>query len=506
MNRQTKIIILIFCIIKLTLHLIADAHSGFQGDEFMHIETGKHLAWGYMEFPPLIAVFAFIQNLFHAHTVWVHHIFAHLASIGIMIYTAKTTIELGGKNKAVFLVLLAILIAPGFERSQQLFQPVVFSQFFWVLSFYYVTRFIKLKDRRSLWMLTLSCILGFLSKYDALFFIAGLPALLFIGSTRRALIKNKFWWNIMVALLCFLPNFLWQLANDFPVLQMFSRLYQTQLNEISRWTNARELLIDINPIVSILLFLPGIFYMFFSKNKSLLFPLALSISISFCFLLFQNGKAYYFFPLALVIIPFGAVFLEQVIIKRKKWAMYPITIIMPAGSILIPFGMPVYTFNHYLEKIYPFEKKQVEGGKFGIKFDEYYSAGKWKTTMQELKQVYDSLPPGERKNCLTWGKHYGQAGAINLFRDQYNIPQAFSYHGSFYSWTPTGQMPPTIIALSYRAGDFFQSYFGKVTLVRTIYNPYADHDEELDQYIYICREPKQDFDTLKELFKKRIFE
>jgi hypothetical protein len=43
-------------------------------------------------------------------------------------------------------------------------------------------------------------------------------------------------------------------------------------------------------------------------------------------------------------------------------------------------------------------------------------------------------------------------------------------------------------------------------LVRTIYNPYADNDEELYQRIYVCKTPKQDFDRMKELFKKRIFE
>src|SRR5829696_1739062 len=88
MNKQAKLIILIFCIVKLTLHLIADSHSGFQGDELLHIETGKHLAFGYMEFPPLIGLLAFIQNLFGSKAVYVHHLFAHLASLLIIIYVA----------------------------------------------------------------------------------------------------------------------------------------------------------------------------------------------------------------------------------------------------------------------------------------------------------------------------------------------------------------------------------------------------------------------------------
>ncbi len=53
MNKQTKLTILFFCILKLTLHLIADSHSGFQSDEFLFIELGRHPAFGHMELPPL---------------------------------------------------------------------------------------------------------------------------------------------------------------------------------------------------------------------------------------------------------------------------------------------------------------------------------------------------------------------------------------------------------------------------------------------------------------------
>ncbi len=506
MTRKTKTIIFFFCVLKLGLHLIADAHSGFQGDELLHIETGKHLAFGYMEFPPFLGLLSFLQNLFHSHSVFVYHIFPHIASILIMIFAAMTTLELGGKNKAVLLVMLAIIIAPGFGRSQQLFQPVVFSQLFWVLSFYYLVRFVKHLDRSSLWLLTLCCVLGFLFKYDAIFFITGLASLLFFSRTRNALIKNKFWWNILVAIVFFLPNLIWQVSNDFPALLMFNRLYETQLVEISKFTNIKNLLLAINPIVSLLLFLPGIYYMITSKKKSLILPLAIATTISFFFLLYENGKAYYFFPIALTVMPFGAIFLEQTILERKKWTIYPITILLLIGCALIPFGMPVYSFNRYLTKVYPFEKKEIEGGKYAVKFDEYLTKQKWQETMQELKSVYDSLPADQRKNCLIWGKHYGQAGAINLFRNQYGLPSAFSYHGSFYSWAPDGQMPGTIIVLSYRVGNFFQSFFEEVNIVRTIYNPYSANDEELYQYIYVCKKPKQNFDQMKSLFKTRIFE
>ncbi|PKP29588.1 MAG: hypothetical protein CVU00_14850 [Bacteroidetes bacterium HGW-Bacteroidetes-17] len=506
MNRNTRLIIFIFCILKLALHLIADSHSGFQGDELLHIETDKHLAFGYMEFPPLIGLLAFIQNLFGSNAVFIHHLFSHIAALLIIIYVAKTTVELGGKNKAVFLVLLAILIAPGFGRSQQLFQPVVFSQLFWVLAFYQLTRFVKYLDEKSLWFLTLFCTLSFLTKYDSIFFLFGLSSLLFFKKTRTALIAHKFWLNIIVFIFCILPNIIWQFSNGFPLLQMTERLYEMQLEKISRLDILANLVMAINPATSLLLVIPAIIYIIRVKDNSVIRIVSVAIGLSFLLLLYKNGKAYYFFPIILTILPFGALFWERIVLVKRKWIMYPITVLLILGAVLIPFGMPVYSFNRYLEKVYPHEKKDIEGGKYGVKYDEYYTQEKWETTMQAVQYVYNSLPNNEKENCLIWGKHYGQAGAVNLFGEAYNLPEAFSYHGSFFSWTPEGKMPETVIGLSYQVGDFFKSYFEEVTLVKSIYNPFADNEEELYQRIYICRKPKQDFEKMKRLFKNRIFE
>ena len=72
------------------------------------------------------------------------------------------------------------------------------------------------------------------------------------------------------------------------------------------------------------------------------------------------------------------------------------------------------------------------GGKYGIRYEDRYSKEKWKKTMIGLKSIFDNLSKSEQENCIIWRKHYKQAGAVNLFRKKYNLPTAFSYHGSFY--------------------------------------------------------------------------
>jgi len=173
------------------------------------------------------------------------------------------------------------------------------------------------------------------------------------------------------------------------------------------------------------------------------------------------------------------------------------------GLYLLPWGLMVLPLNSFIS-VYKLNKGKH---RFGIP-DEYYSESKWAKTLTAIKAVYDSLPAKEKQGCLIWGKHYSQAGAVNLLGSAYGLPKAFSYHGSFYLWAPGGQMPKTVIAFTNGEAtiDFFETYFNSVIAVKEVYNPYGDFDEDVFQTIYICKSPKQSFDELKVLFKKRVFE
>lgn len=80
-----------------------------------------------------------------------------------------------------------------------------------------------------------------------------------------------------------------------------------------------------------------------------------------------------------------------------------------------------------------------------------------------------------------------------------------------FIWTTdphAGTMPGTVIAFCYNdmGGDFFNPFFEEVIPVRKIYSDYATSEGWVVQTIFVCKKPKQSFDKMKELFKKRIFE
>lgn len=501
---KTNQLILLFCIVHLVLHLIADSSSGFSGDELLHIQTGNHPDIGYMEFPPVIGWLAFLQNQLGSSAVFVHHIFVHIASLLILIFSAAITIQLGGKTKAVFFVLLCLLISPGFGRTQQLFQPVVFSELCWVLGFYQLIRFIKKPDHRHLLYLTLTLAFGFLTKYDIVFLMAGLAGLFFFKKTSTFLFRITTVPYILLFLAIISPNVWWQYQHNFPMFQMFSRLYETQLDKLTFTDVISRLVIALNPL-TLFIWLGGAIFMFNKKDKEIFRPVAVTVTLSILLLAIGKSKDYYFFSPVIMLIVFGSIWLEKKVFCFRKWLFYPVTIVlMLSGILLIPWGIKVLPLQTFIATYHIKEKDGITPVHFG----EYYSNLLWDNTLTAISKVYDSLPANEQRNCLIWGKHYRQAGVAILYQNKYHLPAAFSYHGSFYTWAPAGKMPATIIAFSNgEAGiDFFQPYFDSVIAVATVHNPYAETEKDTWQTIYVCKNPRQDFATMNINFKERIFE
>jgi hypothetical protein len=382
----------------------------------------------------------------------------------------------------------------------------VFTQLFWVLSFYQLVRFNKTLAVKYLYYLTVACAFGFLTKYDSLFFIAGLLSLVFFARSRAAIFPGPFWKCIALFILIISPNLWWEYNHHFPVIQHFSQLYKTQLNDISPLKNFTDLVIALNPFTAII-WLGGLVFMFIAANKLLLRPIAISIVLSVCILAISKGKSYYFFPAMLTIIAIGSVWFEQRILAKRRWPLYPLVLVfILSGYVLIPYGLDVLPLTRFIK----FARIKKEDDRYKVHYQEYYSQQLWHNTLAAISRAYCSLPDSEKKDCLIWGKHYSQAGAVNLYRSNWKLPEAFSYHGSFYLWAPTGKMPSVIIAYNSDESGivFWQSFFDTVIPFEKIANPYADDSEDGRHYqtVYICRNPKQSFTGLKEIFKNRVFE
>ena len=103
---------------------------------------------------------------------------------------------------------------------------------------------------------------------------------------------------------------------------MFSRLYQTQLEQLTFANVIKELIISLNPLTAII-WIGGFIFMFNKKNREFYRPIAFPILLSIFVFAFSKSKAYYFYPVMITLLIFGSIWFEQKISAKRKWIIYP---------------------------------------------------------------------------------------------------------------------------------------------------------------------------------------
>jgi hypothetical protein len=183
-------IILVLSIIKLIVQWLGNRNYGFHRDELLHLSVSEHLDWGFMEFPPFIALIGKLSYWCFDYSLLGVRLFPTLAGIGILILCCLIAKELGGKSKAILLSGICILAFLPFYRNHTLFQPVAFDQLFWTLGFYFLVKFINSENKKFLFLLGLTLGLGLMNKYTMFVWAFGLFIGLFFLSERTTIQKQ----------------------------------------------------------------------------------------------------------------------------------------------------------------------------------------------------------------------------------------------------------------------------------------------------------------------------
>src|SRR5690349_9144586 len=100
MQRSNRLLY-ILAFVKLVLpYLLQNSMYELHRDEFLYLAEGKHLAWGYMEVPPLLSIFAWLTTLLGNSVFWIKF-WSSLFGALTFIVTGKIVLSLGGKSYAL---------------------------------------------------------------------------------------------------------------------------------------------------------------------------------------------------------------------------------------------------------------------------------------------------------------------------------------------------------------------------------------------------------------------
>src|SRR5215475_13069063 len=93
---------LLLCIsaFKLLVHLYAGRHYGYFVDELYYLACSRHLDWGYVDQPPLIAAVTWAVRTLLGDTLPAIRLLPAMAGAGGVILTGLIVRELGGRRLA----------------------------------------------------------------------------------------------------------------------------------------------------------------------------------------------------------------------------------------------------------------------------------------------------------------------------------------------------------------------------------------------------------------------
>jgi hypothetical protein len=490
------------------LQFLGAGRYGFFRDELYYIACSRHLAWGYIDQPPLIAGIAGVSRHLFGDSLAGYRVLPILAGAATIFVTGLLTRELGGGRWAQILAAVAILFAPlslalGGALTMNAFEPLI-----WLLCAWLAVRIVNGAPER-LWLLFGAIAgVGLENKHTMLVFGFSLVAgLLFAHPSRpdnSSVFRSKWiWLGGLVALALFLPNLIWEGAHGWPQIDVVRNAQQLKNVHISPLRFLAEQILFTHPF-ALPLWLAGLYWCFFAREGKRFRFLGWTYVIVFAIFIAFDGKTYYALPVYPFLAAAGGVAVEQFAgsLGTRRLPLAYLAVLVLGGLITLPFGvplLPVETFLQYSRAI-PYAR--------GVKTERDATAGLpqfyadmfgWEQTAQVVASVYQSLPKAEQANCAILAGNYGEAGAIDLYGRKLGLPPAISGHNNYYLWGPRGYSGSCVILFGERAKEY-KNLFGQVVRAAAIVNPHAMPSEQ-NINVYICREPHASLQILWPQFK-----
>jgi hypothetical protein len=473
------------------VHLLTANRYGYFRDELYYAACGQHLAWGYVDHAPLVAVICWFARRLLGDSLYALRLFPALSAAAKVLLTGWMVREFGGRRFAYLLAAAAVFFCPIYLTMDSFLSMNSFEPLFWMGCVAIAMRTAKGGSPR-LWLLFgVIAGVGILNKHSTLFFgLAFFLSLLLTSGTRK--LRNVWiWLGALIAFLIFLPNLLWEIKNRFPTIEVLENAARLKNAPVSWYGFIAEQALLVHPLAFPVV-LAGLWFFLGSKDGRAYRFLGWTYLLFLVQMIVLKGRIYYVAPIYPVLFAAGAVWIESRIEERHwEWARQAILIPLTVGGMVAaPLALPILPVDAAADysNFWDIHKVRVENydsGKLPQFFADMFG---WPNQVKFVASVYKGLSPEDRAHCAILAANYGEAGAIDYFGPSYGLPRAISPHNNYYLWGPGSSSPDIVIAVGMDKGKL-ELLFADVQRATTILDPYAVPDEN-NLPLYICRHPR----------------
>ena len=462
------------------LHLLTNNRYGFHRDELQFLSDARHLDWGFVPYPPFTPFIEHIALALFGVSIVGLRLTAVIAQFAVVILAGLMTKELGGARLAQITAALAVGFSPLpiFEGHE--FQYTSFDLLWWVLAAYFIVRLLKSGDPR--WWVAIGAVLGLglETKYAIVFYIAGILAGLILTPARRFLKSGWFWAGVALALLMFLPNFIWLARHDWISYTFLKHIHQRDVGEgRSKGFLSGQFFVCANLAAAPLWIAGFIGFLRDRRYRMLAFMYLVPLAIFWA----SKGRHYYVAPAYPMLLAMGAVLAERWLRTLPRWGRAIIESAYFAGfafisafvcALLLPLATSGPLKQYALS--YSYDLREEIG---------------WDDLVRTVTQIRDSLPPDQQAHLGITTANYGEYGAIDVLGRTYNLPEPIGTNNSeWYRGYPAPQ-PTTLIVLGLTQQQA-NSIFTNCRWAAHNGNSEGVHNEESVDHpdIFVCGPPR----------------
>ncbi|MGH8931270.1 MAG: ArnT family glycosyltransferase [Egibacteraceae bacterium] len=450
--------------------LLVAGRYGYHRDELYFLEAGQHLAWGYVDQPPLVPLLARAQVALLGSFVAAIRVIPALVSGGVVVLAALLARELGGDRRAQIVAAGAVAGAGFVLGVGHLLSTATFDFAFWMALLVVSARMMRTGEPR--WWLVFGGVAG-LALWNK-----QLVVLLAVALVGGLVIERR--WDLLaprwlaaggaLALVIAAPTIVWQAANGWPQLEM-ARALSERLGGENRALLLPLQLLMLGPLL-LPLGLAGARALWGRQGgplrvfRPLLWAYGVALAVTFV----TAGRPYYPLPLAAAIVIAGAAALGGRDASRRR-----LTALVAANAIFAVFvALPVLP------------PAVLGDTPFGQINDTLVETVGWPEMVATVAAVVAGLPEGEREQVVLLTGPYGEAGALDRYGPQAGLPQPYSGHNSYWHWRRPGNDAATVVAVR-MSGELLDDHFASCRRAPSIDNGLGVDNEAQGQPVWVCR-------------------
>lgn len=462
------------------VHLAVATRYGWFPDEFYFVICGRHLAWGYVDQPPLVPLLAHIAEAVPGGGLLTLRLFAIAAHVGCIVSAALLTAEFGGRRLAQVIAAAAVAACPAFVGLSMYFGPTVTDQLLWLAALALVARALRLGTAAP-WLLAGAVAgIGLENKHTAVVLIAGIAVGL-VMFRRAALRTPGPWLAAGVTLLLAAPNLWWMAAHGWPNLQFARMISQHSRDTLDSLVQLPLLTIGLAGPLLVVLWVSGIRWLASPARREHRWALAV-VAVAVVVFTCTSGRPYYAAPVFAVLFAAGAVYVESARMARSRpdqpgesawpplrWAATLAVSFVGAVLLCLPV-LPVSTAQA-LRQINPW----------------LASTYGWPQFAKQVVAATSSLPA--RVPIFTG--YYTEAGALTILGPAADLRHpVYSAHNNYALWGPPKGRPDTVVCVGDFPRSYLLDYWSQVTPLATVIADDGRHTWETDRTIYLCQQPR----------------